>query len=56
VCIRTALLRASLAVNREMVLLDCRSAARFSRVRSKRGRGAKVIDRLAADLRRSIPT
>ena len=53
--VRTAQLRASLAVNRELVLL-CWSIGRDILARQKeQGWGAKIVDRLAQDLRREFP-
>jgi predicted nuclease of restriction endonuclease-like (RecB) superfamily len=53
--IRHAQLRAALSVNRELVLLYW-SVGRDILARQKdRGWGAKVIDRLAADLRKAFP-
>jgi hypothetical protein len=53
--IHTAQFRAGLAVNRELVLLYW-SIGRDILERQKRyGWGAKIIDRLAADLRRAFP-
>jgi predicted nuclease of restriction endonuclease-like (RecB) superfamily len=53
--VRTAQLRASLAVNRELVLLYW-SIGRDILVRQKeQGWGAKIVDRLAEDLRREFP-
>lgn len=53
--IRTAQLRASLAANREMVLLYWQIGRDILARQEQEGWGAKVIDRLAADLRRSFP-
>jgi predicted nuclease of restriction endonuclease-like (RecB) superfamily len=53
--IREAQLRASVAVNRELVLLYWR-IGRDILIRQERERwGAKVIDRLAADLKKAFP-
>ena len=53
--IRTAQVRAALAVNRELVLLYW-SIGRDILIRQKQhGWGAKIIDRLAADLRTAFP-
>src|SRR5690349_14972304 len=53
--IRESQLRASVAVNRELVLLYWR-IGRDILVRQERERwGAKVIDRLAADLKKAFP-
>lgn len=53
--IRTAQLRASLAVNREMVVLYWQIGREILQRQEQQGWGAKVIDRLAADLRRAFP-
>jgi predicted nuclease of restriction endonuclease-like (RecB) superfamily len=53
--IRSARLRASLAVNREMVLLYWQIGREILQRQEQEGWGAKVIDRLAADLRRAFP-
>jgi predicted nuclease of restriction endonuclease-like (RecB) superfamily len=53
--IRESQLRASVSVNRELVLLYWR-IGRDILIRQDRARwGAKVIDRLAADLKRAFP-
>src|SRR5262250_3879988 len=53
--IRTAQVRAALAVNRELVLLYW-SIGRDILIRQKQhGWGAKIIDRLAADLHTAFP-
>jgi predicted nuclease of restriction endonuclease-like (RecB) superfamily len=53
--IRESQLRASISVNRELVLLYWR-IGREIRVRQERENwGAKVIDRLAADLKKAFP-
>jgi predicted nuclease of restriction endonuclease-like (RecB) superfamily len=49
--IRTAQVRAALAVNRELVLLYWRSGQDILERQRQSGWGSKVIDRLAADLR-----
>ncbi len=53
--IRSAQLRAGLAVNRELVLLYWQIGGEILGRQGREGWGAKVIDRLAADLRRSFP-
>ena len=53
--IRTAQLRASLAVNREMISLYWRIGTDILARQKEHGWGAKVIDRLSEDLRREIP-
>ena len=53
--IRAAQFRAILAVNREMVLLYRQIGRDILDRQEREGWGAKVIDRLAADLRRSFP-
>src|SRR4051794_39432551 len=53
--IRTAQLRASLAVNREMIALYWRIGTDILTRQKEHGWGAKVIDRLSGDLRREIP-
>jgi predicted nuclease of restriction endonuclease-like (RecB) superfamily len=53
--IRSAQLRAGLAVNREMVLLYWQIGRDILRRQAQQGWGAKVIDRLAADLHRAFP-
>jgi predicted nuclease of restriction endonuclease-like (RecB) superfamily len=53
--IRSAQLRAVLAVNREMVLLYWEIGRDILDRQEHEGWGTKVIDRLAADLRRSFP-
>lgn len=53
--IRTAQLRASLAVNREMLLLYWRTGRDILARQKEHGWGAKVIDRLSQDLRRELP-
>ena len=54
--IRTAQVRASLAVNRELVLLYWGIGKEILERQGKEGWGAKVIDRLAKDLRSEFPT
>jgi predicted nuclease of restriction endonuclease-like (RecB) superfamily len=53
--IRSAQLRAGLAVNREMVLLYWQIGRDILQRQAEQGWGAKVIDRLAADLHRAFP-
>jgi predicted nuclease of restriction endonuclease-like (RecB) superfamily len=53
--IRTAQVRAALAVNRELVLLYWRSGQDILERQRQSGWGSKVIDRLAADLRSAFP-
>jgi predicted nuclease of restriction endonuclease-like (RecB) superfamily len=53
--IRSAQLRAGLAVNREMVLLYWQIGRDILQRQAHEGWGAKVIDRLAADLHHAFP-
>lgn len=53
--IRGAQIRAVVAVNRELVLLYWQIGRDILSRQHQRGWGAKVIDRLAADLRRAFP-
>jgi len=53
--IRSAQTRAALAVNRELVLLYWGIGTDILTRQTQHGWGAKVIDRLAADLRRAFP-
>jgi len=53
--IRSAQLRAAVAVTRELVLLYWQIGREILDRQAHQGWGAKVIDRLAADLRRSFP-
>jgi predicted nuclease of restriction endonuclease-like (RecB) superfamily len=53
--IRNAQVRAALAVNRELVLLYWQIGRDVIARQQEHGWGAKVIDRLAADLRRAFP-
>lgn len=53
--IRSARLRASLAANREMVLLYWQIGRDILARQAQKGWGAKVIDRLAADLHQTFP-
>ncbi len=53
--IREAQVRAALAVNRELVLLYWRIGRDILRQQAAQGWGAKVIDRLSADLRQAFP-
>jgi predicted nuclease of restriction endonuclease-like (RecB) superfamily len=53
--IRSAQLRASLAVSRDMVLLYWQIGREILTRQEQEGWGTKVIERLATDLRRSFP-
>jgi predicted nuclease of restriction endonuclease-like (RecB) superfamily len=53
--IRTAQFRASMAVNRELVLLYWQIGRDILDRQERENWGAKVIDRLAADLKRAFP-
>ncbi len=53
--IRQAQVRAALSVNRELVLLYWHIGREILRRQTQEGWGAKVIDRLAEDLRREFP-
>lgn len=53
--IRTARTRAALAVNRELVLLYWQIGRDILERQAQEGWGAKVIDRLARDLRSEFP-
>lgn len=53
--IRQAQVRASLAVNRELVLFYWQIGREILTQQTRRGWGAKVVDRLAADLRKEFP-
>jgi predicted nuclease of restriction endonuclease-like (RecB) superfamily len=53
--IRAAQLRASMAVNRELVLLYWQIGRDILNRQERENWGAKVIDRLAADLKRAFP-
>jgi len=53
--IREARFRASLAVNRELVLLYWQIGQEILTRQGSEGWGAKIIDRLAGDLRRDFP-
>ena len=53
--IEKARVRAGVAVNRELVLLYWQTGRDILRKQETEGWGAKVIDRLAADLRRALP-
>jgi predicted nuclease of restriction endonuclease-like (RecB) superfamily len=53
--IRTAQLRASIAVNRELVLLYWQTGRDILARQKEHGWGAKVIDRLSHDLHREFP-
>jgi predicted nuclease of restriction endonuclease-like (RecB) superfamily len=54
-CIQAAQLRASVAVNRELVLLYWQIGRDILERQQRESWGAKVIDRLAADLKREFP-
>jgi len=54
-CVRATQLRASLAVNRELVLLYWGIGRDILARQKEQGWGARVIDRLAVDLRREFP-
>src|SRR5260221_8502717 len=54
--IRTAQVRAALAVNRELVLLYWRIGRDILDRQEREGWGGKVVERLAADLRREFPS
>lgn len=53
--VRSAQLRAALAVNQEQILLYWQIGTDISRKMQEHGWGAKVVDRLSADLRREFP-
>jgi predicted nuclease of restriction endonuclease-like (RecB) superfamily len=53
--IREAQVKAALAVNRELVLLYWNIGRSILQEQEQHGWGAKVVDRLAADLRREFP-
>ena len=53
--IRTAQIRAAVAVNRELVLLYWEVGRRILENQKREGWGAKVIDRLSSDLRKAFP-
>ena len=53
--IRSAQLRAVIAVNQEVVFLYWQIGREILARQEHEGRGTKVIDRLAADLRRAFP-
>jgi predicted nuclease of restriction endonuclease-like (RecB) superfamily len=53
--IRTAQIKAALAVNRELVLLYWQIGCEILARQHQQGWGAKVIDRLSVDLRREFP-
>lgn len=54
--IRTAQIRAALSVNHELVLLYWHIGREILLRQEQQGWGAKIIDQLAADLRREFPT
>jgi predicted nuclease of restriction endonuclease-like (RecB) superfamily len=53
--IREAQVHTALSVNRELVLLYWRIGREISIRMRERGRGAKVVDRLARDLKHEFP-
>ncbi|MDE2571875.1 MAG: DUF1016 domain-containing protein, partial [bacterium] len=53
--IRAAQVRAALAVNRELVLLYWQIGREILERQNRAGWGAKVVERLAADLRHAFP-
>src|SRR5688572_27566440 len=53
--VRTAQLRAAVAVNRELLMLYWQIGRDILRRQQEEGWGAKVIDRLAADLHAAFP-
>ena len=53
--VRTAQVRAAVAVNRELILLYWQIGRDILRRQQEEGWGAKVIDRLAADLHAAFP-
>jgi hypothetical protein len=53
--VRRAQLRAALAVNREQIELNWQIGRQIVRQQREQGWGAKIIDRLAADLRHEFP-
>src|SRR3954454_25200036 len=53
--IRTARLQASLAIKKELLLLYWNIGREILTRQNNEGWGAKVIDRLGADLRRALP-
>ena len=53
--IQSVQVRASLAVSRELILLYWRIGREILERQARHGWGAKVIDRLAADLRTAFP-
>lgn len=53
--IRNAQVRAALSVNRELVLLYWQIGSEILMRQQQQGWGAKVIDKLASDLRNSFP-
>ncbi len=54
--IRTAQIRASLSVNRELILLYWGIGRSILERQDKEGWGAKIIDMIAGDIRREFPT
>jgi predicted nuclease of restriction endonuclease-like (RecB) superfamily len=53
--VRAAQVKAGLAVNRELVLVYWHIGHRILQAQRREGWGAKVVDRLAADLGRAFP-
>src|SRR5262245_17851520 len=53
--IRSAQIRAAVAVNRELILLYWQIGREILERQRQQGWGAKIIDRLSADLRRAFP-
>jgi predicted nuclease of restriction endonuclease-like (RecB) superfamily len=53
--IRSARIKAALAVNRQLVLLYWRIGRRILKQQHEEGWGSKIIDRLSLDLRREFP-
>ena len=53
--IREARFRCSLAVNRELILLYWQIGSEILARQKQEGWGAKIVDRLAGDLRRDFP-
>ena len=54
-CIRTAQVKAALAVNSELILLYWQLGREILQQQQQEGWGSKVIDRLAKDLRKEFP-
>lgn len=53
--VRSAQVRAAVSVNSEMVMLYWQIGTRLLTAERERGWGAKVVDKLAADLRNGLP-